>query len=226
MFWKSKNKKEERIINIKFENSMLMAKNIINENTNISLDDSEHPIYRAIHIFAFSIQSRLLQPIMTTVEYDIPKIDNLFYPPYHVLKENNIPLEIYEDSQNTTSVMLDFSKDVVFSIPWSPRRFIGAISNISREEWLYHELNHRAVFIEPFKIGLIENGFHSGSVGILNRKGVLPAENLKMHCLYDWIETDGVYFYKKDSRKKLCEVQSFEEAVIFEIGRLIINHTR
>lgn len=88
--------------------------------------------------------------------------------------------------------MLDFSKDIGFSIPWSPIRFIEAISNISREEWLYDEINHRVVYIEPFKIGLIQNGYHSGSVGILNRKGILPAEKLKMQSLYDWVETDGV----------------------------------
>lgn len=198
-----------------------MAKKIIEDNQNISIESIEHPIYRVIHIFALSIQSDLLQHVITTREYDIPHSSSLFFPKYDLLKKHNIQLKIYDGVDTTNKVTIDFNRDIVFSLPWSTGRFRGALQNLNRENWSYDPLNHRAEYLEPFKIGVITNGFHSSSLGILNRKGSMPAQVIDMSSLFESIETDGIYYYNKKTKKKISKVSYFEEAVIFEIGRLI-----
>lgn len=198
-----------------------MAKRIIDDNQNISIESIEHPIYRVIHIFALTIQSDLLQYVITTPEYDIPKFQSLFYPEYELLKKQNIQLKIYDGVDTTNEVTIDFNRDVVLSLPWSPNRFRSALSNLNRENWNYDSLNHRAEYLEPFKIGIIKNGMHSSSIGILNGKGSMPAQVIDMSSLFELIETDGIYYYNIKTKKKISQVRYFEEAVIFEIGRLI-----
>lgn len=205
----------------KFEHSIEMAKRIIKDNQNIPIESIEHPIYRVIHIFALSIQSDLLQHVITTQEYDIPKFRSLFYPEYDLLKEHNIQLKIYDGVDTTNKVNIDFNRDVVLSLPWSPNRFRSVLSNLNRENWSYDSLNHQAEYLEPFKIGVIINGIHSSSIGILNRKGSIPAQVINMGSLFELIETDGIFYYNIKTKKKISKVRYFEEAVIFEIGRLI-----
>lgn len=205
----------------KLKHSIEMAKRIIDDNQNISIESIEHPIYRVIHIFALTIQSDLLQNVITTPEYDIPKFQSLFYPEYELLKNQNIQLKIYDGVDTTNKVTIDFNRDVVLSLPWSPNRFRSALSNLNRENWSYDSLNHWAEYLEPFKIGIIMNGMHSCSIGILNGKGSMPAQVIDMSSLFELIETDGIYYYNIKTKKKISQVRYFEEAVIFEIGRLI-----
>jgi len=211
------------IINQKFKNSLKVANEIINKNVDISLDNSEHPIYKVIQIFARSIQSKYLQYIITTPEFDItnPNDINLFQPKYQLAMKQGIPSSIFTEIYTKDKTTLDFTKDVVISFPWSLNRFERVAKYIKRGNWKYDVINHEAQFIEPFKIGIIKNGHHSSSIGILNSQGELPAQIIDMTNFYQWIFTDGRYFYSVETKKKIGEVDSFEEAVIFEIGRLI-----
>lgn len=216
---------DKKIIRSKFSQSIENAEEIINGSQLFSLDSLDHPIYRVIHIFARSMQAQFLQEIITTHEYKIPhqRDIHLFHPEYSLLKENGIPLLIYENVDLSENVNIDFNKDVVFSFPWSFSRFRSALSNLNRGDWKYDGLNHRAYYLEPFKIGVMHNGLHSSSVGILFNQGTMPAQVIDMSSLYEWIYSDGLNFYSIKTNKKIAKVASFEEAVIFEIGRLIHN---
>ncbi|WP_407717042.1 DUF6710 family protein [Lysinibacillus capsici] len=44
-----------------------------------------------------------------------------------------------------------------------------------------------------------------------------------MSIFYKWIYSDGIYYYNRSTNKKIDKVTSFEESVIYEIGRLIYN---
>ncbi|MEO4053354.1 DUF6710 family protein [Solibacillus sp. CAU 1738] len=213
--------KSNSSIKKKFIHSLEMAKKIIEDNKNISLESIDHPIYKVINIFAMAIQSDLLRNVITTHEYDIPKPTSLFYPDYDLLKKHNIKLKIYDGVDTSRKVDIDFSRDMVLSLPWSSKRFRSALFNLKRGDWLYDSMNHRAEFLEPFKIGVIMNGIHSSSIGILNRQGNMPAQVIDLSSLFDLIETDGIYYYSKKNKGKISKVKYFEEAVIFEIGRLI-----
>ncbi len=216
-----KNKKIKKKFNMSIQN----AKEIISMYPQISLDSLDHPIYRVIHIFARSMQARFLQEVITTHEYEISqdRNRNLFHPPYKLLKENNIPFLIHETSEANKEVILDFSKDLIFSFPWSIKRFKSALKNINRENWTYDILNHRAYYIEPFKIGYMYNGLHSSSIGIVFNSGEMPARTIDMSSLYDWVSSDGINYYNKKTNKKISKVPCFEEAIIYEIGRLIVE---
>lgn len=209
----------------KFKHSLAIANNIIEINKNIPLNSIDHPIYKIIHIFARAIQSEFLQYIITTTEYEIPhqRDINLFHPEYALIKKHDIPTSIFTEMETDKKVTLDFSKDVVLSFPWSLSRFYSAMTNIKKGEWEYKQNNHMALFIEPFKIGVIINGYHSSTIGILTSQGTMPARVIDMSSFYNWISTDGLYYYNIITNKKIDKVASFEESVIYEIGRLIYS---
>lgn len=208
---------------LKFKKVVEHSANIIIENKNISLESFEHPIYRVIGIFAKSVQSKYLQYVLTTEEKNIPHFNyiNLFHPNYSVIKENNIPYTIYDSVDYESKVSVDFNKEIVISFPWSIERFSSALKNLNRDNWEYDPLNHMAYYFEPFKIGVVYNGMHSSTIGILLNKGTIPAKVIDMSSLFEWIRTDGLYYYNLKTGKRLSKVASFEESVIFEIGRMI-----
>ncbi|MGE7787764.1 DUF6710 family protein [Lysinibacillus sp. NPDC096259] len=215
--------KTDNLTRKRFKHALEIANNIIEDNESISLDSINHPIYKVIHIFARGIQSHFLQNIITTYEHDIPhqRDINLFHPEYNLIKKHNIPTEIFSEMYTEKEVMIDFSIDIVLSFPWSLSRFYSVMVNIKRGEWEYKPSNHIAHYIEPFKIGIITNGYHSSTIGILTSQGTMPAKVIDMSIFYKWIYSDGIYYYNRSTNKKIDKVTSFEESVIYEIGRLI-----
>ena len=214
--------KIDEIVKLKFHNTLNMATNILERNTNIPLDSNDHPIYHLINVFALSLQAKWLQEVITANEHKAKIIGNMFIPDYKHFKFHNIPFELYEEVEKER-IEIDFSKNIVISNPWNRTRFENILFDLANEEWEYDELNHRAEYYEPLKITIVRNGMHSSAAGILKRQGKLPAQELSINCFYKWIKTDGVNFYKMEDDTLICEVPSFEEAVLFEIGRLIVN---
>lgn len=217
-------KKEKRPL-LELKNSLDLAESVIKDTGfEVPLSSSEHPIYLTIGIFAAGVQSRLMQYIFTTSNNAVPNFKELCVPAPNDLKKHNIPTAYEANASTVEQITIDFSKDLVFSQPWNKFRITSTLTSIKRNEWKQDKLNHQFIYLEPFKIASIFNGMHSGTTGILLKQGILSSETevIDYSYLYDYVYTDGVHFYAKNNHKIISEVNSLEEAIIFEIGRLIV----
>jgi len=83
-----------------------------------------------------------------------------------LLRQQALPKEVGTEQ-------VDLARDTVLSFPWHGERMVRAVRGI--RAWQYDPLNHRAALYRPLGVAFLENGFHSGAVGVLRREGTLPA---------------------------------------------------
>lgn len=207
----------------KWDYAIRFAKDLLNSNSHISLDNRDHPIYLMVKALALPLQAEMVQPIFSQPKQEVSdKIRPYFYPRYSELEQYlKIPIHLIETSQ---MISIDFSKDcILVESAWDINRMKSALSNLATEEWQYDQTNHKTSYFEPFKVGLVKNGLHSSTVGLLKKQGVLSARIINCSILYDFIRADAYYYYRLSDNQIICEALSFEESLIFEIGRLILQ---
>uniref|UniRef100_A0A7C5REU0 Uncharacterized protein n=1 Tax=Thermus caliditerrae TaxID=1330700 RepID=A0A7C5REU0_9DEIN len=79
---------------------------------------------------------------------------------------------------NNPMVEIDLARVPAVSFPWKDARMLGVVEII--KTWRYHADNHRACLYRPLGVAFFYNGLHSGSIGVLRRMGVLPAEEINL----------------------------------------------
>jgi len=73
----------------------------------------------------------------------------------------------------------------VVSFPWSADRMEKALRGIAPRKWVYDPDNHKCVYYRPLGMVFFQNGFHSGTMGVLKGEGVVMA----------WEKDLRVYFH-------------------------------
>ena len=129
---------------------------------------------------------------------------------------------------STPRITLNLSRDIVFSTPWHRRRYSEALACIGVGKmcgaWR-QDANHRVSVLLPWGIGFVLGGNHSIASGIMAGEGsvdVIEAYNL--NPLFDLMDSDGLYYRNKKTRKPLARVNDHRRAAVFEIGRLMRHH--
>lgn len=123
-------------------------------------------------------------------------------------------------------VEVDLAHHPAVSFPWNLDRMAGAAMRIQR--WRYHEDNHRAVIYRPLGLVLFYNGLHSGTVGVLRREGVLPAQEVDLGEAY----ASGLRVVWKEGMP-IAEFAGFREAfespgygLLWAMGQLLWERGR
>ncbi|MGO4038136.1 DUF6710 family protein [Staphylococcus pseudintermedius] len=237
-----KNSRRKKILKNQLNNILDKAQYILETNPN-RIYEQQHPIFSYIKLFTDLIQSKLATSVMmngvgnvhikngkwfNTVSAYMNPIDNIFLQ--GKFSESNlytgVNLKIYND------------RDPIVTHVWNSDRLANAIRNIGKgmidkrymnidikkeHAFKYDELNHKGEYIYPLGITNIYNGNHSISAGLNKSEGnVIIDEIVDISDLYDRYKFDGKYLINRETGKK--DQIYFEFGVIFEIGRLLLEH--
>jgi hypothetical protein len=229
------NNRQLRLQQEKFERIISFAKSVLeesSENPNIfSQFDSkgnEHPILDVIRLIGKNIQTKYLSSLLYFQdETDLPSLfpEELFFESKDVLA---FPDQTFSDliieQKNSKEIYLN--KDLVLPWSWKRGRLVSTISNIGYKrrwgEWKQDKYNHHVELWLPLGIGWVYGGNHSIASGILQGSGsLIPYRTYDISPVYDFVYTDGKYYYRKADNTIICPVKNVEFASIFEIGRLM-----
>lgn len=77
---------------------------------------------------------------------------------------------------------VDLATTPVLAFPWKDIRFLNALLLIGN--WRYDPDNHCLCLYHPLGLAVFYNGMHSGAVGVLERRGRLPASEADLGPAY------------------------------------------
>ncbi len=92
---------------------------------------------------------------------------------------------------------LQLGRDVVLTTPWECKGFSSALAIIGSGKRLggwRQDPNHKVTLVLPWGFGIVTNGNHSISAGILAAEGTIePSEAFDLSPLLDRLACDGVH---------------------------------
>jgi len=124
---------------------------------------------------------------------------------------------------------LNLGRDPILAVPWHEDRFINALAHIGYArkfgKWIEEPSNHIVNLLQPFGVALVGGGNHSLTAGIANSEGtVVTGEVIDLSPLYEYVRYDGVHMLRIHDGAKLWEPIEEEFGILFEIGRLMVEH--
>jgi len=124
---------------------------------------------------------------------------------------------------------LILGRDPVLAVPWNEDRLKNALAHIGYArtlgKWTEDTGNHAVSLWLPFGIAFVSGGNHSLAAGIVNAEGtVVTREVVDCSPLYEHVRYDGVGMIRIHDGVKLCEPIEEEFGILFEIGRLMVEH--
>jgi len=233
-FRKKNNSGKKSVHSEELHNILLFAESII-----ISYEEKKkahpeyrpikHPIFEVINILARKVQSDyMVRLISVEDESDMESLLDVFLQNGAVLtKDGKTFSDLVKriEARNTANL----SVDPVLPWPWKRQRLRHTITNIGKGRhgaWKEDKMNHRLRLLLPMGIFAVSGGNHSITVGILQGTGSVSTELVEdISEVYDHVYCDGTYYIRKDDNETICEVTNFELAAIFEIGRLMREHS-
>lgn len=123
---------------------------------------------------------------------------------------------------------LRLGRDPVLAVPWTRSRLVSALANIGHArrmgDW-HADINHRVELLLPFGLARVHGGNHSLAAGVANAEGTLVTEAVTdLSPLYAHLHYDGLSMVRRHDGCALWEVVDEELGVLFEIGRLMLEH--
>ena len=207
-----------------FDAMLSFASEVLSEG---SPDGGYHPVLDVIRLYGKRLQADYLMNVFKTKPSNDP-----FFGFFNRKKFNIFTGLTKIEWQGS----IDLAKDVVLPWPWHPGRLTNAIETIGSQrenEWKQDPKNHRIMLLLPIGLAFVGGGNHSITAGIIQSEGrISPTrpdfdyENVNAYSmapLFDLIETDGVHYFYKKSGEVISEVGSVELAVIFEVGRRMME---
>ncbi|WP_156497351.1 DUF6710 family protein [Paenibacillus jamilae] len=211
-----------------FDNMIEAVKDTISQNDELEQSPLRHPIYDLIKMIGLRIQAKYLTNKLYDPSHsrlpDITFNEVFFKKPI----EDRCYINNYLKQLPNESYSVSLKDDLVLPWPWNYDRLIGSLVSIGEDrhwgDWKMDDLNHNVELWLPMRIVFIIGGNHSITAGIVQGIGTLkPNYVFDMSPIYDHVYTDGVYYYRKDDNSKLEKVNEIEFAVLFEVGRIMIE---
>jgi hypothetical protein len=152
------------------------------------------------------------------------------FAPEHVWFPKSVPLNTSRQSLDTlrqtveSTRTLHLASNVVLPWPWKQERVIDNFIDLgaNRKEWKQDFRNHSVEYWLPFGIGWVHGGNHSITLGIVQGQGNITTDSVyDMSALFLLVHFNGIAFIRTDNGEVLSEVESFEFACIFEVGRIM-----
>ena len=139
------------------------------------------------------------------------------------------PLTCKDNNGNTINIrslnktkQIDLKKECVLVRPWENNRLLKHIKR--KSDFEYDDLNHMGDYYRGLDITVIYNGLHSITDCILNRdKGSIIVDELLCDELFDYISTDGEYWYNSYDNSVISIVIDFRIAILFELNKKLIQ---
>lgn len=165
----------------------------------------------------------LLQPIQRKYLGCRPDLVELNFREvfFNYLKE--LPSEkLIQPAKNIMTVNL--AKDCILPVPWNLDRAKAINKVIMQNDWEQDITNHSIELWLPIGVAFVLGGHHSIAAGVLYSKGNIITDKIfDMKLLYDHFYCDGVDYRRKKDGQKISKVKYFEFAIVFEIGRKMVE---
>lgn len=133
------------------------------------------------------------------------------------------------ETLETSILEISPSTHLVFTYPWDQERLLDAFLSVGEavdNKWEHDTSNHIVTLIAPLNIAMIANGNHSAAMNIISNESLFRVKYiLELFPVYQEIYTDGIDFKYRSNDIFIEKVTSVEMAAIFEIGRLIQEHS-
>lgn len=171
---------------------------------------------------------KALEFFMLLIRQDLKT--EIAYKKAYCLEEGSISISPfflypYQEDDQEGEAYINIQADMLVPY-WNTDRLLEAVANLSDKVFSYDEHNHRAAYFKEIDLLVVECGFHSLHYSHFSKKeGKIKARVISLKRLFDEVDTDGVYWYRKgtteyyDSTRK--EVVDVRLAVLFEIARKI-----
>ncbi len=221
---------------LELQNILTFAKSVIN-----SYDDKKikrpdylpikHPIFEVINILARKVQADYMVSLISS-EDESPKesLFNLFLPNRTIVTPDGKTFGDFKKILNVKSTA-NLSVDPVLPWPWKRERLIGTITNIGKGRlngpWKEDKMNYRLHLILPIGIFEVTGGNHSISIGLLQSTGTIATKTVEdISEVYNYVFFNGQHYIRKFDKAIISEKEeNFELGAIFEIGRLMKEHS-
>jgi hypothetical protein len=119
-------------------------------------------------------------------------------------------------------------KDPILAIPWSESSLTNAMANNGHGRCMGQwraDFNHKVNLVLPFGLGLVHGGNHSLAAGVVNAEGtVVTSDVIDLSPLYEHVRYDGASMIRTHDGRRLWEPVEEEFGILFEIGRLMLEH--
>lgn len=208
-------KKKEKVPVSNVSSAQSKFSHIISQ-TKSWFDWNEEPIHHimildyVIQVLKIELQSILLSDILQSpMQFD----EN------HDFK-NIIPIPS-ESIKQTDKKLIDFSKDIVWVLPWREQSMVNSIFSVYTRKYKYIHSNVRAFYYKGLDVTVVWNGRHHASVGIVKRNGIIEAQSVNVEPLFSTLTTDGAFWY--DCGKQIQEVLDYRIAAIYELSKMKIE---
>ena len=168
---------------------------------------------------AASIQAKIVYKDINNHEDDIIR----FLLPFHYYDENGNIIKTSSACSESPNVIIDLSRDCIFSQPWEMSRFYKSGINIHKNIFQHDSNNHRAIYYYNMGFCFVQNGMHSIAAGIYHKKGKILAKSFDDARLFDHVKTDGKDWICSHTDKPLNELPDFRIGALFEIAKMKHN---
>ena len=228
------------MLNFLRQNDDLKKFNEILHYTNLLMEKSseiieEHPILDVVRLLGRPIQTQYLTQILFNerIEADkVPLIDCslLMFGLYEqITADGRTAYDVIEHVEDIDKEV-KLGRDLVLPCPWNRERSIDCIINIGKNramgEWTQDFSNHKVTLWLPMGIAWVGGGNHSIAAGIVKATGKIKPEYIyDISRVYDYVYCDGKNYIRKDDRQIISPVRNIEFAAIFEIGRMMVDHS-
>lgn len=217
----------------RFDYIMQTAQRVVCESK--YFDKENHPICDMIRLLGRKLQSTSMEFLFWygDVDSEMPNLfpENIFIPhdifiacgyPNDKVTYHGLEREVNCDNY------INLSTDLILPWPWRKERLLNCLKYIGNDRewgtWNQDENNHHVIVWLPMGISWVYGGNHSITVGIVQGGSIKPDRWYDISAIYNYIKTDGVYFYRIVDNKKMYHVRNVEFAAIFEIGRIMYEN--
>lgn len=194
----------------------------------------KHPIFNFIRLLGMRMQTDYITNLLYADDHgEIQKYPNI--TPWHTFFDLSAILTadgkkfydfLYENKVET-QFKVNLVEDLVLPWPWNANGYVRTLSSIGTSrpwgEW-EEDSNHQVVMYLPLGICFVTRGNHSITSGIVSGKGIVTTRKVyDISKIYDYVYTDGIYYRRIADNSIISEVHYIEFAVIFEIGRMLLE---
>ena len=207
----------------KFNHAIEMAKKIANQNPN--------GLFSMVRLVSKSLQQYGMTSVIYTNTHEAMKeysFENLFFKDFQPISPDNKTSADLLISKKVENKMIRLETDPIIPVPWHKDRTLSAFTTIGsdlKNKWDYDPNNHYVTVYQPFGLAIVNGGNHSITAGILNAEGSIPInETRSFEKIYDYVYFDGLNFIRKHDKKIISQPTFFESGLLFEIGRIMLEH--
>lgn len=234
--------KDKKQANASLNNIIKTANGILKDNSTM-VYTKQHPIFSYIKIFTDYIQNQQAMIILKNGRDNIPfrknKYFNIVSSYYHsidyILFEN-----LLEESKyyKVDDLYISNARNPILTKIWKASSIVDTIKNIGNgmmnkhfynngvekeNVFKFDKINHMAQYFYPLGITYVYNGNHSIFSGMNKGEGNIKVNTLfDVSYLYKYFYFDGTYLNNRKTQEK--HKIYFEIGVLFEIGRLLLEH--